>query len=148
MKSTQECTHISGVRTQIVNILQYISWYTPHYHRNFAPCLFLAPVPVSPAPHWCWLSAELLQEFHLVYLRGKRQRKKERERKGHTAMKQKNGQQQNEGNNVWKGTHLMKVDEKERKRFRKHPLTNMSSLTQSHLIDCPLLLCNLCGFEF
>lgn len=58
-------------------------------------------------------------------------------------MKQKNGQQQYEENNVWKGTHLMKVGETDRKRFSKHPLTNMSSLTQSHLIDCPLLLCNL-----
>lgn len=47
-------------------------------------------------------------------------------------------------NNVRKGTHLMEVGEKE----GKHPLTNMSSLTQSHLIDCPLLLCNLGGFEF
>lgn len=36
-------------------------------------------------------------------------------------MKQKNGQQQNEGNNMWKGTHLMKVDVKERKKFKKHP---------------------------
>lgn len=42
----------------------------------------------------------------------------------------------------------MEVGEKEGKRFRKHPVTNMSSLTQSHLIDCPLLLCNLGGFEF
>ena len=52
-----------------------------------------------------------------------------------------------EGNIVWKGTNWMKVDEKERNRFRKH-LTNTISLTQSHLIDCPLLLCDLGGFEF
>lgn len=58
-------------------------------------------------------------------------------------MKQKDGQQQNEGNNVQEGPHLTKVDEKEKKRFRKHPLKDMRFLTQSHLIDCPLLLCNL-----
>lgn len=49
---------------------------------------------------------------------------------------------------MWKETHLMEVGETEGRRFGTHPLTNMSSLTQSHLIDCPLLLCNLGGFEF
>lgn len=100
----------------------------------------------------CWAAARISSNLSE---RGKkrrkekdRQRKGERERKGHTTMKQKHGQQQNEGNSVWKGTHLMEVDEKEGGWFRKHPLTNMSFLTQSHLIDCPLLLCNLWGFEF
>lgn len=59
-------------------------------------------------------------------------------------MKQKNGQHRYKGG----GTHSMTVGQRERKRFSKHPLTNMSSLTQSHLIDCPLLLCDLGGFEF
>lgn len=39
----------------------------------------------------------------------------------------------------------MEVDGKE---WKIHPVTNMSSLTQSHLIDCPLLLGHLWGFEF
>ena len=59
---------------------KHVSQYAPHCHRSFAPCLFLAPVPVSPAPHWCWLSAELLQEFHLVYLREKKGRERDRKR--------------------------------------------------------------------
>lgn len=49
---------------------------------------------------------------------------------------------------TWKGTHWMEVGEEEGRRLGIHPLTNMSALTQSHLIDCPLLLCNLGGFEF
>lgn len=129
--------------------------YTPHCHRNSVPCLFLAPVPVSPAPRWCWLSAEPLQEFHLVYLRERRGRKRQKERqKGRKRERdtrqwnRKMDSNKNEGSNVWKGTHLMKLGERERNRFRKHPLTNMSFLTQSHLIDRPLLLCNLWGFEF
>lgn len=54
--------------------------------------------------------------------------------------------QHEESERVWRGTRLMEVGEKEGKRLGK--LTNTSSLTQGHLIDCPLLLCNLGGFEF
>lgn len=54
----------------------------PHCRRNFVPCPSLAPVPVSQKPRWCWLSAEPLQEFHRVYLRGKKEGKRQTERRG------------------------------------------------------------------
>lgn len=86
--------------------------YTPHCHRNFFPCPFLAPVPVSPAPHWCWLSAELLQEFHRVYLReekrGKetdREKQKEREQERQRNIRQWNRKMDS---NKMKGTMCRK----------------------------------------
>lgn len=139
--------------------------HTPRCRRNFVPCLFLPPDPVSQAPRWCWLSAELLQEFHQVYLRereSEREKERQEEEGGDRGQwNRQTGEWTARATRRWV-TATQAGERKKRDEARgeegvwgsgaEHDRTKMWNhmicLTQSHLIDCPLLLCNLWRLEF
>lgn len=109
--------------------------------------------PLSPCP-WRLIGADCLlsccKNFIEFICEKKKGRKRQMERERQRNIRQWNRKM---NRNKMKETmcrklHVWRRWMRKRKRLRKYPLTDTRFLTQSHLIDCPLLLCNLGGFEF